>query len=135
MREIVNAIAGAGEPVAVATVVATRRSAPRPVGAKLVVTQGGAMTGSVSGGCGEADVAERARAIMGGAPPELVHYGIDDDEAWSVGLACGGELDVFIQRADTDVWREVRDVLDANGHATLVTDLATGEQRVEEAGV
>jgi xanthine dehydrogenase accessory factor len=133
VREIVDAILSAGEPVAVATVVATQRSAPRPVGAKLVVTASGGMTGSVSGGCVEADVAERARAILGGAPPELVHYGIDDDQAWTVGLACGGELDVFIERADPEVWRDVRGVLDAHERATLVTDLATGEQRLESA--
>jgi xanthine dehydrogenase accessory factor len=88
----------AGEEVALATVVATRRSAPRPLGSKLAVTADGRLFGSVSGGCVEADVAERAKAIIAGEPAEVVSYGIADDEAWSVGLPCGGEIDVFVER-------------------------------------
>jgi xanthine dehydrogenase accessory factor len=88
----------AGEDVALATVVATRRSAPRPLGSKLAVTSGGRLFGSVSGGCVEADVAERAKSIIAGEQPELVSYGISDDEAWAVGLPCGGEIDVFVER-------------------------------------
>jgi xanthine dehydrogenase accessory factor len=87
----------AGEKVALATVVATRRSAPRPLGSKLAVTAQGRMFGSVSGGCVEADVAERAKSVIAGSAPELVSYGIADDEAWSVGLPCGGEIDVFVE--------------------------------------
>jgi xanthine dehydrogenase accessory factor len=87
----------AGETVALATVVATRRSAPRPIGSKLAVTSTGRMFGSVSGGCVEADVAERAKAILAGEPSAVVTYGIADDEAWSVGLPCGGEIDVFVE--------------------------------------
>src|SRR5881392_1714882 len=87
----------AGEDVAIATVIATRRSAPRPLGSKLAVAGSGRLFGSVSGGCVEADVAERAQAILGGATPELVTYGIADEEAWSVGLPCGGEIDVFVE--------------------------------------
>src|SRR5437763_159179 len=88
----------AGEDVALATVVATRRSAPRPLGSKLAVTRSGRLYGSVSGGCVEADVAERAKSILEGADPKLISYGIADDEAWSVGLPCGGEIDVFVER-------------------------------------
>jgi xanthine dehydrogenase accessory factor len=91
---------GEGEDVAIATVVATRRSAPRPLGSKLAVTASGRLFGSVSGGCVEADVAERAKAIIAGADPAVVSYGIADDEAWSVGLPCGGEIDVFVERFD-----------------------------------
>ena len=87
----------AGEQVALATVVATRRSAPRPLGSKLAVTASGRLFGSVSGGCVEADVAERALAVLGGSKPEVASYGIADDEAWSVGLPCGGEIDVFVE--------------------------------------
>ncbi len=87
----------AGETVALATVVATRRSAPRPIGSKLAVTSNGRMFGSVSGGCVEADVAERAKTILDGEPSGVVTYGIADDEAWSVGLPCGGEIDVFVE--------------------------------------
>ena len=88
----------AGEEVALATVVATRRSAPRPLGSKLAVTSTGRLFGSVSGGCVEADVAERAKSIIAGAPAEVVSYGIADNEAWTVGLPCGGEIDVFVER-------------------------------------
>jgi xanthine dehydrogenase accessory factor len=87
----------AGEEVAIATVVATRRSAPRPLGSKLAVTRSGRLYGSVSGGCVEADVAERCRAILDGELPRVVSYGIADDEAWTVGLPCGGEIDVFLE--------------------------------------
>jgi len=86
-----------GEEVALATVVATRRSAPRPLGSKLAVTASGRLFGSVSGGCVEADVAERAKCVLAGSPPEMVSYGIADDEAWGVGLPCGGEIDVFVE--------------------------------------
>jgi xanthine dehydrogenase accessory factor len=87
-----------GEEVAIATVVATRRSAPRPVGAKLAVSASGRVCGSVSGGCVEADVAEHARAVIAGAEPQLLSYGIDDETAFGVGLPCGGEIDVFVER-------------------------------------
>src|ERR1700759_5391953 len=86
------------EHVAVATVVATRGSAPRPLGSKLAVSEQGALAGSVSGGCVESDVVEQARELLAGAPPRLVSYGISDDLAWSVGLPCGGEIDVFVER-------------------------------------
>jgi xanthine dehydrogenase accessory factor len=87
----------AGEEVAIATVVATRRSAPRPLGSKLAVTRSGRLFGSVSGGCVEADVAERCLAVLDGETPRVVSYGIEDDEAWTVGLPCGGEIDVFLE--------------------------------------
>jgi xanthine dehydrogenase accessory factor len=87
----------AGEDVAIATVVATRRSAPRPLGSKLAVTRSGRLYGSVSGGCVEADVAERCQAVLDGELPRVVSYGIADDEAWTVGLPCGGEIDVFLE--------------------------------------
>src|SRR3954453_355092 len=87
----------AGEDVALATVVATRRSAPRPLGSKLAVTRSGRLFGSVSGGCVEADVAERCQAVLSGELPHVVSYGIADDEAWTVGLPWGGEIDVFLE--------------------------------------
>jgi len=89
-----------GERVAVATVVATRRSAPRPVGSKLAVSESGALCGSVSGGCVESDIAEHARAVLETGVPKLLSYGISDDEAIGVGLPCGGEIDVFVERFD-----------------------------------
>lgn len=89
-----------GEKVAIATVVATRRSAPRPVGAKLAVSESGELAGSVSGGCVEGDVFEHACEVLRSGRPKLLNYGIEDEEAWNVGLPCGGEIDVFIEPLD-----------------------------------
>ena len=87
-----------GETVVVATVVATRRSAPRPLGSSLAISESGKMCGSVSGGCVESDVYENAQEVFETGRPKLVSYGISDDLAWSVGLPCGGEIDVFLER-------------------------------------
>ena len=90
----------AGEKVAVATVVATRKSAPRPIGSKLAVSEGGEMCGSVSGGCVESDVFIAAQEVLETGEPKLLSYGITDGQAWAVGLPCGGEIDVFVERVD-----------------------------------
>jgi len=100
MKDILGEIErwrGKGEKVVVATVVATRRSAPRPVGSSLAVSESGQMCGSVSGGCVESDVYENARRVMETGEPALLSYGIADEEAWEVGLPCGGEIDVFVE--------------------------------------
>jgi len=89
-----------GEKIVVATVVATRRSAPRPIGASLAISESGKLCGSVSGGCVESDVFESAREVFETGEPKLLSYGIDDDVAWSVGLPCGGEIDVFLERVE-----------------------------------
>ena len=87
-----------GEKVAVATVVATRLSAPRPVGSHLVIDSKGNFLGSVSGGCVEGDVFEHAQEVLETGAPKLLTYGISDDDALGVGLPCGGEIDVFVER-------------------------------------
>jgi xanthine dehydrogenase accessory factor len=103
VKEIVDEVErwrNRGERFAVATVVATRRSAPRPVGSKFAVSERGELCGSVSGGCVESDIAEQARAVLETGVPRLLSYGISDDEALGVGLPCGGEIDVFVERFD-----------------------------------
>src|SRR5437764_15386423 len=103
MHEIVQDVRrwrARGERVAIATVVATRRTAPRPVGSKLAVSEGGELAGSVSGGCVESDVYLAAQEVLAGGPPRLITYGITDDMAIGIGLSCGGEIDVFVEPLD-----------------------------------
>src|SRR5579885_727812 len=86
-----------GRRVALATVVATRRSAPRPVGAKLAVSERGELAGSVSGGCVESDVVLAAQDVLAGGPQRLLTYGITDDMALGICCPCGVEIDVFVE--------------------------------------
>src|ERR1700726_5101383 len=89
--------------VAIAAVVRTSGSTPRPMGARLLVSRDGRMAGSVSGGCLESAVVLEAQAtIEGSAPPRLLHYGISDEMGWAVGLSCGGEVDIFVETLESD---------------------------------
>ena len=83
--------------VAIATVIRTWGSSPRPVGSTLAVSEDGQMVGSVSGGCVEGAVLKEALEVLKTNQPKALHYGISNDDAWTVGLMCGGELDVFVQ--------------------------------------
>jgi len=87
----------AGLHVAIATVVRTWGSSPRPAGSKLAVNERGAFVGSVSGGCIEGAVIDEALAIMNGAPARVLEFGVADETAWSVGLACGGRVEVYVE--------------------------------------
>ncbi len=87
-----------GRGVALATVVTTWGSSPRPVGSKLAVDDAGNMIGSVSGGCVEGAVVETALEIIRSGKPRLLEFGITDEQAWEVGLACGGRVQIFVER-------------------------------------
>ncbi len=87
----------AGEQVAIATVVETWGSSPRPAGSRLAVTMSGRMEGSVSGGCIEGAVADAAKDAMKTGTPRMLDFGISDERAWEVGLACGGKVKVFVE--------------------------------------
>ncbi|HEY7147997.1 MAG TPA: XdhC/CoxI family protein [Gaiellaceae bacterium] len=88
------------ENAVLATVVATRFSAPRPVGSRLAVSERGELAGSVSGGCVESEVAEVAREVLASGEATTLTYGITDEQAGTVGLPCGGEIDVSIERIE-----------------------------------
>lgn len=89
-----------GDTVAIATVVGTQGSSPRPRGAKLAINGRGEMVGSVSGGCLEGAVFEESQEVLKTGRPKLLHYGISSDLAWEVGLSCGGAIDIYIERFD-----------------------------------
>ncbi|WP_244177213.1 XdhC/CoxI family protein [Streptomyces albus] len=97
----------AGEPVGMATVVGTWRSSPRQPGATMLVGPGGTAAGSVSGGCVEAAVHELAAEVAAGAPPLLQSYGVADDDAFAVGLTCGGTVELFVERVDRTTFPEL----------------------------
>jgi len=88
----------AGRGVALATVVSTWGSSPRPVGSKLAVDEAGRMIGSVSGGCVEGAVVESALGIIESGAPTLLEFGVSDEQAWDVGLACGGRVQIFVEK-------------------------------------
>ncbi|NNL84397.1 MAG: XdhC family protein [Myxococcales bacterium] len=90
----------AGQGVALATVVRTWGSSPRPAGSRLVVNDRCEFLGSVSGGCVEAAVIEAGQRVIAAGAPELLHFGVSNEAAWEVGLACGGEVEVFVERLD-----------------------------------
>jgi xanthine/CO dehydrogenase XdhC/CoxF family maturation factor len=87
----------AGEQVAVATVTETWGSSPRPAGSQMAITASGRMAGSVSGGCIEGAVAEAARRTLASGTPQLLDFGVSNERAWEVGLACGGKVKVFVE--------------------------------------
>ncbi|MAZ03491.1 MAG: xanthine dehydrogenase [Sneathiella sp.] len=89
-----------GREVALATVISTWGSAPRPAGSQLAIDETGQMVGSVSGGCVEGAVIQEALEIIGSGIPKTLEFGISNDEAWEVGLACGGKINVFVEKLD-----------------------------------
>jgi xanthine/CO dehydrogenase XdhC/CoxF family maturation factor len=89
-----------GDTIAIATVINTWGSSPRAPGAKMAVNQKGEMIGSVSGGCVEGAVVEEAMQVIKTGQPKLLRFGVADEEAWQVGLACGGTIEVFVERLD-----------------------------------
>jgi xanthine/CO dehydrogenase XdhC/CoxF family maturation factor len=91
---------GEGKGVAIATVVETWGSAPRPVGSHLVIDEGGNFLGSVSGGCVEGEVVTEAVDVIGSGTPKMLEFGVADETAWRVGLSCGGTIRVYVERLD-----------------------------------
>lgn len=109
-----------GERYAIATVVSTRNSTPRPLGSRLVIGEDGTMAGSVSGGCVENAVVIEAMRVIENGQPILLHYGFTADQAFEVGLPCGGEIDVFVEPGPLD------DALRSAGDGTVLLTVLDG---------
>ncbi|GAA4212797.1 XdhC family protein [Sphingomonas endophytica] len=135
------AAAWKGEPLALATVVSTWGSAPRPRGSHMLVHADGRFEGSVSGGCVEGDILDTAAQVIAGAPFAVKTYGVADDSAWQVGLPCGGEISVMVQPVsaegfDPELFDRIAAARAAGESLTVTTDLATGhaDLRPHETG-
>jgi xanthine dehydrogenase accessory factor len=125
VREVLAQLEGwlaKGERAALATVIDTRRSAPRPLGSRLAVSESGQLFGSVSGGCVESDVAVQAREVIADGLPRILPYGIADEDARAVGLPCGGEIDVFVAPvSDTELVARLRRSVEEGARGRLTT--------------
>ena len=136
MRDVVAHLdqwAADGRRAATATVVSVKRSAPRPAGAKMAVADDGSVQGMVSGGCVEGAVVLAAEEVLAGGEPRLLHFGIADEEAWDVGLPCGGEIGVWVDRAHGEAMDAFRVLARDGGRGALVTRLDTGAKLLVRA--
>jgi xanthine dehydrogenase accessory factor len=107
--------------IALATVIQTWGSSPRRAGAKMAVTPDGKITGSVSGGCVEGAVFEEGIKALEKNQPKLLHFGVADETAWEVGLACGGSIDIFVEPLNTELFKSLRSVLVEEKPGVIVT--------------
>jgi xanthine dehydrogenase accessory factor len=111
----------AGDPVVLATVIQTWGSSPRRAGAKMAFTSEGRISGSVSGGCVEAAVVEAGLESLKTDRPQLLHFGVADETAWEVGLACGGSIEVFVKPIDREFLKALQPVIEAGDPAVIAT--------------
>src|SRR6266498_3951070 len=125
MRDILSDLdnwsASDNQSIALATVIQTWGSSPRRAGAKMAITPDGKITGSVSGGCVEGAVFEEGVEVLKSDRPKLLHFGVADETAWDVGLACGGSIDVFVQPLDLTFFQSLRSVFMEEQAAVTVT--------------
>ena len=124
MREVIEQIdrwRSEGERVALATVIETWGSAPRRVGAKMALTPAGHIAGSVSGGCVEGAVFEAGTETIDSGHPQLLHFGVADETAWDVGLACGGQIEVFVEALGDELYEATRQLLEEEKPGAIVT--------------
>lgn len=124
MQEVINNIDSWLEeekPIALATVVQTWGSAPRKAGAKMALTPDGGISGSVSGGCVEGAVFEEGTAALEAGTPKLLHYGVADETAWEVGLACGGIIEVFVEPLNTAVYTLMHQLIENDEAGATIT--------------
>ncbi len=117
-------------PIAVATVIQTWGSSPRRAGAKMALTPDGKITGSVSGGCVEGAVFEAGVDVLKSNRSQLLHFGVADETAWEVGLACGGSIDIFVKPLDLEMFKPLRSILVNEQSAVLVTVVKASDERL-----
>ncbi|MCC6223463.1 MAG: XdhC family protein [Thermoleophilia bacterium] len=140
MKDVLDTLerwTGEGLKVATATVVSTERSAPRDPGAVLAVSERGEVAGSVTGGCVEPAVYEEAQAVLAGGPPRLLRYGIADDDAFEVGLPCGGTVHIFVDLLDPALLAPIAEAIRSERPVALavrVTGPAIGEKQLVPGG-
>ena len=123
-----------GDRIAIATLVGARRSAPRPLGTKMAVNDRGEIAGGVSGGCVEGAVVELAERVIADGKPELASFGIPDEEAWGVGLPCGGEIEVWVERYAPSRLQDARRAGRRAVEVTVLEGEGAGHKLVLEAG-
>jgi xanthine dehydrogenase accessory factor len=125
------------QPFATATVIQTWGSSPRPIGSTMLIAADGSMAGSVSGGCVEGAVVKSAKALLESGGGKLLRFGVSDEEAWAVGLSCGGSIEVYVERfmafdertEEQQVWQTLQTALEQNKGCILISRLSEGESR------
>jgi len=119
-----------GSPFALATVIKTWRSAPRSEGAAMMVSRAETMIGSVSGGCVESAVVKDAQQLLKGGQSKRLSFGVSDEDAWSVGLSCGGQIDVWLEVvSDNPLWRKLIELVQSNEGCVLITGLENKQRK------
>jgi xanthine dehydrogenase accessory factor len=122
-----------GERVAWATVVGTWSSSPRPLGSQMVIAEGGRFAGSVSGGCVESAVLVAAGELFAGGPPRTLKFGVSSEQAWEVGLPCGGTIEVFLGEASRPIVEQLVEARARRATEARVIDLASGTEEIWDA--
>ena len=135
MKDIIVALdawlASGEKAIALATVIDTWGSSPRKVGAKMAFTaEGASIAGSVSGGCVEGAVIEAGAQVLTTGQPQLLHFGVADETAWDVGLACGGTIDVFVERLDLTSYTAAKSLVAAGMPGAIVTIVHGPEEMI-----
>ena len=133
----INKWVEANKPFAIARVIKTWGSSPRPIGSALVVSETGEMLGSVSGGCVEGAVSKAVMKVLEVGAPVNLHFGVTDEEAWEVGLSCGGKIDVYVTpsmafSASTEeqaIWKAIQSSIEDNTGGVLLNDLEQQQAR------
>jgi xanthine dehydrogenase accessory factor len=135
IQEQLQAWVDMGHEIALATVVSTWGSSPRPAGARMAVRADGTMAGSVSGGCVEGAVVQAGLEILAGATSKLLHFGVADETAWEVGLACGGSIEVFVQPFEPSLLGSLREGQTARISRVMTTVISGPERMLGAIGI